>query len=128
MNLEWGSILYVLNGELFSTPLITSGFTDQINWNHVTPYVPDGAVIVANLHFHPDENGINDAIPSYYNLMDGSEGQDWQAYSSFLEFRARGITTDPNMLMYIHTNDPNNLGTWVYDRTDRNTRTRSCAL
>lgn len=56
-------------------------------------------------------------------------GRDWQAFDQFLAFHSRGITTDPNMLMYIMADEAGDpLKTYVYDKTDKNTTPHSCSL
>jgi hypothetical protein len=128
---EFGVILYTLNGELASTPVFSSHSDSEINWNLGVDMLPNGAVIVGILHNHPDEPGIDDTIPSL-NTMQHPGGHDWQAFDSFLtvsDRNSRGITTDPNMLMYImahESGDP--LKTYVYDKTDKNTTHHSCSL
>ena len=127
MAVEWGSMIYSLNGQIGSTPLV-EGTTDFIDWNKALAHVPTGALILATLHHHPDEQNINDAIPSYTSRVERVEGSDWSAYDSILSVQHRQITADPSLLMYIHTDERDQRGTWVYDRTDRNTRTVSCKL
>jgi hypothetical protein len=125
---EYGVILYLKDGVLHSTGVFGGQYTDRVDWNLGIPLVPDGAIIVATLHNHPNENNVNDTIPSM-DTMRNPGGTDWLAYDSFLTIaqrNTRGITADPNMLMYIYTNE--DMKTRVYDKTERNTTQTSCSL
>jgi hypothetical protein len=119
---EYGSIIYVLNGVIGHTDPFTQKSTDSIDWNAGVAMVPNGATIVGILHNHPDEPGIDDTIPS----PTAQGGHDWEAYDSFLALNTRGIHADPNLLMYIYSNEDNK--THVYDKGDRQTTHSSCTL
>lgn len=125
---EYGVIFYLKDGILQNTGVFGGGSPGDINWNLGFARVPDGAIIVATLHNHPDDPNVDDRIPSM-DTMQNPGGHDWLAYNSFLlagDNNSRGITTDANMLMYIFTNQDNK--TRVYDKTDRNTTYPSCSL
>lgn len=128
---EFGVIFYTLDGVLGETPIFTNVNTESpdsdIDWNRGLALVPDGAVIVGMLHNHPDISGIVDTIPSYNNMT--THGQDWTSYDSFQRLNSmdyRGIHADPNMLMYIYSNEDHK--THVYDKTDHNQTSPSCSL
>jgi hypothetical protein len=123
---EYGVIIYLQDGVLHRTTVFGDERPGQINWNLGIPLLPNGVIIVATVHNHPDIGGINDGIPSYNNIMTGTRGSDWDSYSSFLSLNTRGITTDPKMIMYIYTNEDSK--TRPYDNTDRNTTQKSCSL
>jgi hypothetical protein len=125
---EYGVIFYLKDGRLQNTGIFGGDSPGEINWSLGFARVPDGAIIVATLLNHPDDPNVVDSIPSM-DTMQNPGGHDWLAYNSFLlggDSNSRGITTDPNMLMYIFTNEDNK--TRVYDKTDRNTTHPSCSL
>lgn len=100
--------------------------SSEIDWNIGVSMIPGGSIIVGTLHNHPDISGINDTIPSYSDVRTNSRGTDWLSYDSIIGFNSNGITTDPNLLMYIYSNEDHN--THVYDKNDHNTTTTSCGL
>jgi hypothetical protein len=124
--IEYGAILYLSGGTLHSTGIFTSGMEGEIDWNLGLRNIPSGSIIVGTLHSHPDIAGITDTIPSYTNILDGTTGTDWLAYSAIVALNWHGITSDPNMLMYIYSKEDSK--THVYDKSDRNTTHPSCSL
>jgi len=125
---EYGVIFYLKDGRLQNTGIFGGDSPREINWNLGFARVPDGAIIVATLHNHPDDPNVDDRIPSM-DTMQNPGGNDWPAYDNFLSVadrNSRGITTDPNLLMYIFTNEDSK--TRVYDKTDHNTTHPSCTL
>jgi len=129
---EYSSIVYVSNGVVGHTDVQTQHLADRVNWLGNLSQVPDGAVILGIVHSHPDLSGITDTIPS-----GGSEGgNDWIMYRTIVNFNSdrdtahdlpRGITVDPNMLLWIRSpEDPNK--TYVYDNTDKSQDTPGCSL
>ena len=127
---EYSSIVYYSNGNMGFTSPWTNNLTDEVNWVGGLGSVPSGAVIVGIVHNHPDDPVMNDTIPS----GGGQDGQDWQSYSQLVNFNSdsnpqnlpNGITVDPNMLLYIYSNQDNQ--THVYDNTDKNQTSTSCSL
>jgi hypothetical protein len=129
---EYASIVWEPNGTVGWTAPYTDNLTDEVNWAGSLSQVPDGSVIVGIVHNHPDVSGINDTIPSGA----GSEnGEDWDAYSQLINWNSthsasndlpRGITVDPNMLLYIYSDEDQK--TRVYDNTDKNQTSGSCSL
>jgi hypothetical protein len=125
---EYGAIFYLKDGVLQNTGVFGGGQPGDINWNLGFVLIANGAVIVAILHNHPDEPGVDDTIPSL-DTMRNPGGHDWRVFDNFLSVSDRnsqGISTDPNLLMYIYTNEDSK--TRVYDKTDRNTTQKSCSL
>ena len=121
---EYSSIVWQLNGTVGWTAPFTSGHTGDVNWMGGLSQVPDGAVIVGIVHNHPDESGIPDGIPSGSGSYGG---EDWNAYEQMMNISLpNGITVDPNMLLYIYTNEDNK--TRVYDNTDKSQTSPSCSL
>ena len=120
---EYSSIIWQLNGTVGWTAPYTDRDTDFVKWLGGLSHVPDGAVIIGIVHNHPDLSGINDTIPSPSNLG----GRDWSAYDAIRDWGGvRGITVDPNLLLYIYSNEDHK--THVYDRTDKETTRTSCSL
>lgn len=127
---EYSSIVYYSNGGMGYTAPWTNNLTNEVNWMGGLSTVPSGAVIVGIVHNHPDDPVVNDTIPS----GGSQDGQDWQAYSELVHFNSdsnpqnlpNGITVDPNMLLYIYSNEDHQ--THVYDNTDQNQTSTSCSL
>lgn len=118
---EYSVIVWSLNGVVGHTTPHTDRNAGLVNWLGNLDEVPTGAVIVGIVHNHPNLPGINDTIPSYH------DGGDWDQRDRLVEATLqRGITVDPNVLLYIQSNEDNK--TRVYDKNDRDTRTRECAL
>ena len=126
-HVEWGSLVYVLNGVAGFTQPFTQHSQDSISITvGALSAVPDGAVIVGFVHNHTAlgvNSGMNQRAPS---------SADWQIRDGLTNFDiGRGVTVDPNMLLYIHA--PSAAGihdgnkTRVYDRTDRN-EASECSL
>jgi hypothetical protein len=115
-NIEYGAFIYELNGQVFHTRVFTDGSVKNIGWD--TSCLPDGAHVIGMIHNHPDISGIDDGVPS---------SVDWNAYDDLQSWGgARGITVDPNMLMFMYTNEDDQ--TRVYDNTDKTQTTASCAI
>ena len=125
---EYGSIIWSLNGIVSWTTPYTQNSDHDVNWLGGLSEVPAGAVIVGIVHNHPDiSNFVDDRIPSG-NL---NPGFDWPHYNQLVDQDhppnfGRGITADPNALLYIYTNQDHK--THVYDNTDKNQDGPSCAL
>lgn len=119
---EYGSILFEKDGVVGRTPVFTQFDAFNIDWNAGVGAIPDGARVLAILHNHPASGSANPGLPSSDSLKD-----DWDAYDAVVNWGGtRGITVDPNLLMYIYTNKDGK--TYVYDKTDRNTTRLSCSL
>lgn len=120
---EYGAVIYSLNGTIGFTRTVTQQNPDHVDyplWE-----VPEGAVILALVHNHPDVQFVNDQIPS----NDPRRLDDWDTYEDIEAMNPaqnRGISADPNMLMYVYTNQSNK--THVYDKNDRRTGHESCPL
>jgi hypothetical protein len=129
---EYASIIYSVNGNVGWTQPYTQNLFDQVNWMGNISLVPTGAVIVGIVHNHPDDSQIDDRIPSGGR----SDGVDWTSYDELVNWNSshsgteadlpRGITVDPNMLLYIYSNEDHE--THVYDNTDKNQTSASCSL
>ena len=115
-NIEYGAFIYELNGQVSYTPPFTNNSPDSVNFS--TGSIPDGARVLGMVHNHPDQSGIDDRYPSE---------NDWDAYNQLQAWNEnRGITIDPNMLMFIYSNEDKNVR--GYDNTDKNQQSASCAL
>lgn len=125
---EYSSIIWSLNGTVGSTTPYTNGLPGEVNWLGGLSQVPAGAVIVGIVHNHPDRGGATDErIPS--GGLNG--GDDWGHYNQLVDQDhapnfGRGITADPNALLYIYTNKDHK--THVYDNTDKNQINPGCSL
>ena len=126
---EYSSIIYSLNGQVGYTTPFTQNNPDKVNLLGGIASVPNGAVIVGSVHNHPDDPGMTDTIPS----GGLNAGSDWDAYSQMVNYNRdhatdlpRGITVDPNLLMYIYSDEDHE--THVYDNTDKTQTTPSCSL
>lgn len=119
---EYSSIIWYLNGTYGFTTPYTDRDPGNVNLLGSGSGVPDGAVVVGIVHNHPDLAGIDDRIPSHH------QNGDWDQYDRILALTnlARGITIDPNLLLYIHTNEDNK--TRVYDKTDKTSQSPTCSL
>ena len=125
---EYGVFIYELDGRIYFTAPFTQNSEEDIDWNGGVASIPAGAHILAIVHNHPNKDGIDDRLPSRTNVMTGEEGRDWASYDAIKNWSgsSRGITVDPNMLMYVYTNQDK--ATHVYDKNDRNTTRASCTL
>lgn len=117
---EYGALIYEHNGSVGVGNVYTQSNTGQVDIG--AGGVPDGARIVGYIHNHPDVGGIDDRTPSNHS------GGDWDQYTSLVSSTSlpRGITADPNMLLFIYTNEDGSVR--AYDKTDKNTNTASCAV
>jgi hypothetical protein len=131
-NYEYSSIVYSLNGVTWHTDPYTDHLDDRVNWVGNLNQVPDGAVILGIVHSHPDISGITDTIPSGAG---SEEGIDWIQYKAIVNWNQthdtahdfpRGITVDPNMLLWLYSNEDHK--THVYDNTDKSDTSPSCTL
>jgi hypothetical protein len=131
---EWSSLIYAINGSVYYTTPNSDHLVDGVNWtsSDALKQIPDGAVIIGVVHNHPDDPTITDTIPS----GSGREGgDDWLSYDTLVNWNRRhddahdlprGITVDPNMLLWIYSNEDSK--THVYDNTDKNQDTPTCTL
>jgi hypothetical protein len=115
---EYGAVIYAVNGVIGFTSVVTQESPSHVDY----PFdqVPDGAVILAVIHNHPEVPTVDDGYPSQ---------ADWNTYAGLVESNTglnRGITADPNMLMYVYTNE--DWKTRVYDKDDRNIADVQCTL
>ncbi|NGM51797.1 hypothetical protein G5B46_19460 [Caulobacter sp. 602-2] len=117
---EYGALIYELNGVVGVGNIYTQNNTGQVQIG--AGGVPDGARIVGYIHNHPDVGGIDDRTPSDH------AGGDWDQYNGLINSTSlpRGITADPNMLLFIYTNEDGKVR--AYDKTDEGTTTASCAV
>lgn len=127
---EYAVIIWALNGVVGYTTPYTDHLADEVNWAGHLSEVPTGAVIVGIVHNHPDDPSIEDEIPSGAGR---ENGEDWDSYNALVNYNRdnnpdlpRGITVDPNMLLYIYTNETEK--TRVYDKTDKSQTNPSCSL
>lgn len=119
---EFSSIVFVHNGQVGFTDPYTDLLEDDVNLLGGIGNVPTGAVIIGVVHNHPDQINVDDRFPS---------PRDWVGYSNIQELSSsgslpRGITADANTLFYMLSDQ--NRKTYVYDRTDKNTKSASCSL
>ena len=128
---EYSSVVFFHNGMVGFTEPFTNRNPDEVDWINaeITSNIPDGAVILAIVHSHPDERTVNDTIPSNRGLIDGYQ-DDWMMYNSMVSIAdgalPRGITVDQNLLLYIYTDEDHK--TRVYDKTDKGDSQPSCPL
>ncbi|NGM51796.1 hypothetical protein G5B46_19455 [Caulobacter sp. 602-2] len=117
---EYGALIWELNGTVGMGAIYTQNDTGQVQIG--SSGVPDGARIVGYVHNHPDVAGVDDRTPSNH------VGGDWDQYNALVNSTTlpRGITADPNMLLFIYTNEDGSLR--AYDKTDEDTETASCAV
>jgi len=119
---EYGVIVFEKDGVVSRTAVFTQLSPFNIDWTPGLRSVPEGARILAIIHNHPSSGVDNPGVPSSSSLRD-----DWDSYDSVINWGgARGVTVDPNLLMYIYTDKDRNIR--VYDKTDRGTTRLSCAL
>jgi hypothetical protein len=130
---EYSAIVYVVNGVVGWTAPYTDRDPNSVNFLGALGSVPDGAVIVEIVHSHPEDPQTPDTIPSGVGMH---EGEDWESYDTIVNWNdnhsasqdlPRGITVDPNMLLYI-LSDEDGGKTHVYDKTDKNQTIPSCTL
>lgn len=119
---EYSSIIFVVDGKVGFTQPYTDNLEDEVNLLGGLQHVPSGAVIVGILHNQPDQINVLDTYPTEV---------DWAGYDEILNLSSsgelpRGITADANMLFYVFTNDTDQ--THVYDKKDKNTKRTHCAL
>jgi hypothetical protein len=116
---EYGAVIYAHNGVIGFTAVVTQENPDQVNYP--ISQIPDGAVILAIIHNHPEDQMIDDRYPY---------ARDWNTYRLLQQSNSpllpRGITADPKMLMYVFSNQDSK--TRVYDRNDHDTATAQCSL
>ncbi len=112
---EYGAMIYELNGQIGYGNITTNNSAGFVNISSAG--VPDGARIVAYIHNHPDQGGIDDRVPS---------SDDWDHRRDLVNETnlPRGITIDPNLLIALYSNEDDK--TRIYDKNDRNTNTPSC--
>jgi hypothetical protein len=117
-NWEYSSIVFLYNGQVGFTEPYTEQHLDIVDLMGGFARLPDGAVVLAIVHNHPDFDDRPDGFPSTV---------DWGGYNATVNFHwARGIIIDSNMLLYIYTNADHH--TRVYDRTDRHEFRNGCSL
>jgi hypothetical protein len=124
-NQEYSSIVWQMNGTIGWTAPYTNGSYGNVNLMGGLSQVPAGAVIIGIVHNHPDDATTPDTIPSGSGSYGG---QDWTAYDQIVALTnlPNGISVDPNMLLYIYSNEDHK--THVYDKTDKSETTTSCSL
>ena len=116
---EYGAVIYSHNGVIGFTSVVTQQNPDQVDYP--MEQIPDGAVILAVIHNHPEVHNVDDRYPS---------GGDWQKRAQLVQANSplltRGITADPKMLIYIYSNQ--DWKTRVYDKDDKDTSEPECSL
>jgi hypothetical protein len=116
---EYGAVIYAENGVIRFTGVVTQQNPDQVDY----PFsqVPDGAVILAVIHNHPEVPTIDDRYPG---------AKDWNTYRQLVQANSpllsRRITADPKMLMYVFSNQ--DWKTRVYDKNDMDSTAPQCSL
>lgn len=116
---EYGAVIYAHNGVIGFTAVVTQQNPNQVDY----PFsqVPDGAVILAVIHNHPEVPRVRDTYPS---------PRDWNIYRLLIQANSpllsRGITANPKMLMYIFSNE--DWKTRVYDKNDQDGTQPECTL
>jgi hypothetical protein len=107
---EWGAIIYVLNGQLFSTGVVTQMQEDSIGFNYSNPgYIPNGAHIVAWVHSHPATSGT--ISQDYMSDRDAGAGRT-------MRDNANGrFTVDSALMTYLIDNELDRL--LEFDGNDR---------
>ena len=116
---EYGVYVYELNGQIGHGNIYTDRSPDYVNVT--TADLPDGARIIAWMHSHPNQPGIDDRIPSSH------PGGDWDQYRELVTATLpRGITVDPNLLLALYSHEGKQ--TRIYDKNDRNTNNASCPV
>jgi len=118
-DVEWGSIVYEINGHIAFTKPVTQNDPGKINWNQALVLVPDNARILALVHNHPDDQLVDDRIPS---------DDDWRVFENFQTLSVRGIRSDANMLTYILSDEGRGVSTRVYDKYAKNSEAVQCSL
>lgn len=98
-SVEWGALIYMLNGELFTTDVVSQGSVDSIGFAYGSrDFLPDGAHIVGWIHNHPYDR----------NRQDGF-GADDEAGLDVMAREARNsdgrFTVDDKVMTYTIPND-----------------------
>ena len=116
---EYGAVIYSHNGVIGFTSVVTQENPDSVDYP--IAQIPDGAVILAVIHNHPDVHNVNDTYPSL---------GDWQTRARLVQANSpllsRGITADPKMLIYVYSNQ--DWKTRVYDKNDEGKTEPECSL
>ncbi len=109
-NWEWGAIIYVLNGQIFATGIVTQEQEDSIGFNYSNPgYIPNGGHIVAWVHSHPATSGT--ISQDYMSDRDAGAGRT-------MRDNANGrYTVDSALMIYLLDNDLDRL--LEFDGNDR---------
>lgn len=116
---EYGILIYEINGVIGYGDIQTSNSAGHVDITAAG--VPDGARIIAYMHNHPDQAGIDDRWPSNHS------GGDWDQRDALVNSTlARGITVDPNLLLVLYTNQDDK--TRIYDKSDKNKTVAACAI
>lgn len=99
---EWGAIIYVLNGELHSTSIVTQRLSDSIGFNYSSSsYIPDGAHVVAWVHSHPYAYNA----PNQDYMSERDEG----ARQTMVDNANGRYTVDPALMSYLLDNERDEL-------------------
>jgi len=115
---EYGGAIFGSNGQIGFTGIVTQQNVDRVSYP--ISQIPDGAVILALVHNQPNQHGSDESWPS---------DVDWDLYGDLQDGTIalpRGITVDPNILMYVYTDE--DFQTRVYDKNDKDNENEQCAL
>lgn len=112
---EWGAVIYrAADGQLYQSDPFTAGLHDRMDG--ATFHLPPGAVVVAYLHTHPNDDTMDERTLS---------DDDRQFISGLIQ---NGIA-DTDMLAYIVTKDNSTqYHTYVYDKSKRTSTSPGCDL
>lgn len=106
---EWGALIYILDGELHSTTIITQQSSTEIGFPYGSnSYLPDGAHIVGWIHSHPDIPG---QPPQMY-----MSGDDMGARQTMLDHADGRYTVAENLMSYVVAMDDHRL--YEFDQDD----------
>ncbi|MBO9500911.1 hypothetical protein [Brevundimonas sp. A19_0] len=107
---EWGALIYILDGQIYSTEIITQQHDDSVGFPYgSSSFLPNGAHIVGWLHSHPyDRNGPDQGRMS---------GDDAGAYETMTANANDRYTVDTNLMTYVLDNETGKLT--EFDEGDR---------
>jgi hypothetical protein len=107
---EWGSIIYVLDGQIHSTNIITQQSSEGVGFPYSSSsYLPDRAHIIGWVHSHPyDRTGPDQGRMS---------GDDADAYETMIANADGRFKVDTNLMTYVLDNETGKLT--EFDEDDR---------